>query len=201
MNDQATLRDQAIIRPAARLVGNKLVLREVEAGDAAYILALRLDPKKGMHLSAVDNDVAKQEAWIARYKAAGGQAYFIICAKAADGSAGKRIGTVRLYDARGASFAWGSWIIEDGAAPDVAMESALIVYRYALDHLGFRDSHFEVNRDNRTVWNFHERLFGARRVGEDDVEYRFEQDHEAIRAGLRRFGRFLPDPIEVVALA
>lgn len=194
------MNQQAVIRPAARLVGRTLVLREVETDDAAFILALRLDPKKGAHLSPVDDDVAKQVAWIERYKAGTGQAYFIICTRNADGSAGARIGTVRLYDAQGASFAWGSWIIADGAAPDVAMESALIVYRYALDHLGFRDSHFEVNRDNRTVWNFHERLFGARRVGEDEVEYRFEQDHDAIRTGMRRYGRFLPDPIEVVPL-
>jgi RimJ/RimL family protein N-acetyltransferase len=192
--------DQPVIRPAARLVGKKLVLREVETGDAGFILSLRLDPKKGAHLSPVDDDVSKQVAWIERYKAGGGQAYFIICTKNPDGSAGERIGTVRLYNAKGDSFSWGSWIIADGAAPDVAMESALIVYQYALDHLGFRNSHFEVNRDNRTVWNFHERLFGARRVGENEVEYFFEQDHDAIRAAMRRYGRFLPDPIEVVPL-
>lgn len=191
---------QPVIRSAARLVGNKLVLREVETGDAAYILSLRLDPKKGAHLSPVDADVSKQVAWIERYKQGAGQAYFIICRKDEQGGAGEAIGTVRLYNAIGDSFSWGSWIIADGAAPDVAMESALIVYQYALDHLGFRNSHFEVNKDNRTVWNFHERLFGARRVAEDDVEYRFEQDHEAIRAAMRRFGRFLPRPIDVVPL-
>ena len=193
--------DTPVIRPAARLVGHKLVLREVEADDAAYILSLRLDPKKGAHLSPVDDDVAKQAAWIERYKQGTGQAYFIICRKEGHDGAGERIGTVRLYNAIGDSFSWGSWIIADGAAPDVAMESALIVYRYALDHLGFRNSHFEVNRDNRTVWNFHERLFGARRVAEDDVEYRFEQDHDKIVAALRRYGRFLPEPLAVVPLA
>jgi hypothetical protein len=193
--------EQATIRPAARVVGNKLVLREVDAADAAYILSLRLDPKKGAHLSAVDDDVSKQVAWIERYKEGTGQAYFVICRKQEDDGAGERIGTVRLYNAIGDSFSWGSWIIADGVAPDVAMESALIVYRYALDHLGFLHSHFEVNRENRTVWNFHERLFGARRVGEDDVEYRFEQDHDAIRAALRRYGRFLPEPVTVIPLA
>lgn len=192
--------DQPIVRPAARLVGNKLVLREVEAGDAAYILGLRLDPKKGAYLSPVDADVAKQVAWIERYKAGGGQAYFIICRKGENGEAGERIGTVRVYNAQGDSFEWGSWIIEDGATPDVAMESALIIYEYALDHLGFRDSHFEVNRDNRTVWNFHERLFGARRTGESDSAYYFKLDHDAIRKAQKRYARFLPRPIDVVPL-
>lgn len=193
--------DHPNIRPAARLVGRKLVLREVQPDDAGYILALRLDPKKGAHLSPVDDDVAKQVAWIERYKAGEGQAYFIICARDADGGAGERIGTVRLYNAKGDSFSWGSWIIADGVPADVAMESALIVYQYAFDHLGFRNAHFEVNRDNRSVWNFHERLFGARRVGENEVEYFFEQDHDAVRAAMRRYARFLPDPIEVVPLA
>lgn len=191
---------QPVIHSASRLVGNKLVLREVETGDAAYILSLRLDPKKGAHLSPVDADVSKQVAWIERYRQGTGQAYFIICLKDEKGGAGEAIGTVRLYNAIDDSFSWGSWIIADGSAPDVAMESALIVYQYALDHLGFRNSHFEVNKANRTVWNFHERLFGARRVGEDDVEYRFTQDHDAIRAAMRRYGRFLPRPIDVVPL-
>lgn len=190
--------EQAIIKPAARLVGNKLVLRDVEPSDAAYILALRLDPAKSAYLSAVDADVDKQAAWIERYRKGSGQAYFIICARDEEGGAGKPVGTVRLYNARGASFSWGSWIIEDGAPSHVAIESALIVYRYALDHLGFRDAHFEVRRDNRSVWNFHER-FGARRIGEDEVEYRFELDHDAIVASLRRYARFLPAPVTVLS--
>jgi len=189
--------DQPIIRPAARLVGNKLVLRDVERADAAYILSLRLDPKKSAHLSSVDPDVAAQEAWIERYRAGSGQAYFIICLKDEQGGAGEPVGTVRLYNAIGDSFSWGSWIVADGAPAWVAIESALIVYRYALDHLGFRDAHFEVNRENRSVWTFHER-FGARRVAADEVEYRFELDHDAIRAALQRYARFLPEPLEVV---
>lgn len=190
------MNEQAIIRPAASLVGNRLVLRNVEPSDAAYILALRLDPRKGAYLSMVDDDVKKQAAWIERYQESGDQAYFIICNKDEQGSAAQPVGTVRLYNARGASFSWGSWIVADGAPAHVAIESAVIVYRYALDHLGFRDAHFEVNRANRSVWNFHER-FGARRVAEDEVEYRFELKHDAIQASLRRYGKFLPNPIIV----
>lgn len=191
------MNEQAIIRPAARLVGNKLVLRDVVPSDAAYILGLRLDPRKGAYLSTVDADVQKQAAWIERYRQGEGQAYFVICMKDAQGGAGEAVGTVRLYNARGASFSWGSWIVADGAPAYVAIESALIVYRYALGQLGFRAAHFEVNRANRSVWNFHER-FGARRIAEDDVEYRYELDHDAIEAALQRYVRFLPDPIVVL---
>jgi RimJ/RimL family protein N-acetyltransferase len=191
--------EQPTIQPAARLVGNKLVLREVEVADAAYILSLRLDPKKAAYLSAVDADVARQAAWIERYKTDGSQAYFIICLKDEAGGAGQPVGTVRLYNAIGDSFSWGSWIVADGAPTYVGIESALIVYRYALDHLGFRNAHFEVRKDNRSVWTFHER-FGAQRVAEDDVEYRFELAHDAILASMGRYARFLPDPIDVVPL-
>jgi RimJ/RimL family protein N-acetyltransferase len=192
------MNEQATIRPAARLVGHKLVLRDVQPSDAAYILSLRLDPGKSAYLSAVDADAAKQVAWIEGYRQGSGQAYFIICLKDAQGGAGEPVGTVRLYNARGSSFSWGSWIVADGAPPHVAIESAVMVYRYALDHLGFRDAHFEVDQGNRSVWHFHER-FGARRVAEDDVEYRYALDHDAIQAALRRYARFLPDPVIVQA--
>lgn len=190
------MNERAIIRPAASLVGHKLVLRNVEPSDAAYILTLRLDPRKGAYLSVVDDDVKKQAAWIESYQEGGDQAYFIICNKDEQGVAAEAVGTVRLYNARGSSFSWGSWIVAEGAPAHVAIESAVIVYRYALDHLGFRDAHFEVNRANRSVWNFHER-FGARRVAEDDVEYRFVLENDAIQASLRRYAKFLPNPIIV----
>lgn len=185
-----------IIHSAARLTGNKLILREVEADDAAFILALRLDPKKSAYISPVEDDLARQVAWIDSYKQGSGQAYFIICDRQLN-----RLGTVRVYNAIGASFSWGSWIMVDGAPADAAMESALMIYHYALEHLGFRDSHFEVNRDNRSVWAFHERLFGARRVRESDEEYFFELDHAAILAALQRYRRFLPQPLTVQPLA
>lgn len=188
--------EQPTIRRAAHLVGNKLVLRDVAPSDAAYILSLRLDPAKNAYLSAVDADVRQQEAWIDNYRQGSGQAYFIICLKDAAGNAGEPVGTVRLYNAQGDSFSWGSWIVADGAPAYVAIESALIVYRYALDHLGFRDAHFEVDRGNRSVWNFHER-FGARRVAEDETEFRYALDHAAIEAALQRYTRFLPAPIGV----
>lgn len=185
-----------VIHPAARVIGNKLILREVEADDAAFILALRLDPKKSAYISPVQDDVGRQVAWIEQYKRGAGQAYFIIC-----DLQGQRMGTVRVYNAIGDSFEWGSWIIVDGAPVDTAMESALLIYAYALDHLGFRNSHFEVNQENRNVWAFHERLFGARRVRASEDAYHFELDHDAIRAAMQRYRRFLPQPVTVEPLA
>lgn len=43
-----------------------------------------------------------------------------------------------------------------------------MVYRFALDRLGFDGAHFSVHKANRRVCEFHER-FGARKVAEDAV--------------------------------
>jgi len=182
---------EPIIQRAAELRGHKLVLRDVTLDDAAFILGLRLDPKKGAFLSATDGDLQKQIAWTQCYLEGSGQAYFVICDLEMN-----RLGTVRLYNAIGYSFSWGSWIVKDGAPASVALESALIVYRYALDYLGFSGAHFEVDRNNTSVWTFHER-FGAKRVRQSEVENFYEIGEAEIRASLVRYGKFLPRSIVV----
>ena len=175
------------VRSAPSIEGNRIVLRDAAVSDAAFILGLRLDPKKSAYLSTVPDDVQKQAAWLEHYQAGTGQAYFVICDQ--DGA---RLGTVRLYNAIGNSFSWGSWIVVDDAPANTAIESALMVYRYALDDLGFGRAHFEVDRNNTSVWAFHER-FGAVRVKESATEYFYEIGLEAIRASMARFRRFLPE--------
>ncbi|HKU28795.1 MAG TPA: GNAT family N-acetyltransferase [Candidatus Sulfotelmatobacter sp.] len=179
------------IRRGARISGNKLVLRGVSRSDASFILSLRTDPRKGAYLSRVSTDVEAQEAWIDSYLAGQGQVYFII-----EDNTGKEIGTVRLYDAKGTSFCWGSWILAHGAPSTAAIESALIIYRYALEELGFDSAHFAVDKLNRSVWKFHER-FGARRVEETAIEYRYEIDKDSIEVALSRYWRYLPDAIVI----
>jgi len=122
------------------------------------------------------------------------QAYFIIDFQ------GAPVGTVRLYDARGYSFCWGSWILADGRPQHAAMESALMVYAYALDHLGFTAAHFDVRKGNERVWQFHER-FGARRVAATELDYLYTLDQAAISESRRRYARFLPDGVTVAWLA
>ena len=76
------------------------------------------------------------------------------------------------------------------------MESALMVYAYALDHLEFRNSHFEVRRGNERVWQFHER-FGAKRVDENEVEYIYFLEFDEIRNSLGQYSKFLPNGVNV----
>lgn len=184
------------VRRAARLQGKTLVLRDATVDDAEFILGLRTDEVKSRHLSRTSGALADQQAWLAAYARRDGEAYFVI-----EDLAGAKLGTVRLYDARvidgQSSFCWGSWILSDAAPSSAAIESALIVYAYALDTLGFTNAHFQVNLANERVCAFHER-FGARRVSQDEVEIEYTLANASIREAMRRYARFLPDPLTVV---
>lgn len=179
------------IRKCAGFTGHTLRLRDATVGDAAFILSLRTDTQKSRYLTALPNDLARQEQWLESYAADPDQAYFII-----EDRHGEALGTVRLYDAREASFCWGSWIIREGAAAAVAIESALMVYAYALDHLRFENAHFDVRKDNTHVWRFHER-FGALRVGETDIDFLYEITEDRIRQSLSRFQKYLPSGVKI----
>lgn len=177
------------IRKSELIVGNKLVMRNAAIVDAAFILSLRTNQQKSRHLSRVSDDLAKQEEWLRAYGENRTEAYFII-----EDLNGNRLGTVRLYDAQVDSFCWGSWILVDGAPTTAAIESALIVYTYALDVLSFDHSHFQVQKANERVWKFHER-FGAERMAGNDAEYEYKISNASIRSSMEKYRRYLPEGI------
>jgi RimJ/RimL family protein N-acetyltransferase len=179
------------LQPVARVVGKTLVLRDAVAADAAFIVALRTDPVKGEHLSTTPDDVGRQRAWLERYHERLDEAYFVI-----ESRSGAALGTVRLYAARGDSFCWGSWILAAEAPAAAAIESALMVYAYALDHLGFASAYFEVQAANERVWAFHER-FGAVRTGAQAGAFHYTLSGAAIRDSMQRYRRYLPTGVEL----
>ena len=81
----------------------------------------------------------------------------------------------------------------EGAA---AIESALMVYAYAIEHLGFQASHFDVRKGNERVWRFHER-FGAVRVAASDLDYFYQIAREKILLARTRYKKYLPESVEV----
>lgn len=178
------------LRKATRVTGKTINFRDATVDDASYILSLRIDANKSRYLSQVSGELAAQQRWLSIYAKATDQAYFIIEYQ------GKPIGTVRLYDQRGDSFCWGSWILGASSPHHAAMESALMVYAYAIDHLGFVSAHFDVRKGNGRVWQFHER-FGARRVAETDDDYFYNLDAFAIQASRNRYKRFLSGSVSV----
>ena len=172
------------------VTGLNLRFRRVDVNDAAFILNLRLDEKKSRHLSSTSADLAQQIKWLESCVQDDSQIYFIIENKLAE-----QFGTVRLYDRREDSFCWGSWILKEGCPAGFSVESALIVYEFALS-LGFSRAHFDVRKQNVSVWRFHEK-FGAKRVGETENDYLYEIDHSAISRSLQKYKRFLPDGIHI----
>lgn len=178
------------MRKATRVTGKTINFRDATVDDAPFILSLRVDSNKSRYLSPVSGELAEQQRWLSRYAKITDQAYFIIEYQ------DKPIGTVRLYDQCGDSFCWGSWILGAGSPRHAAMESALMVYAYAVDHLGFMAAHFDVRKGNERVWEFHER-FGARRVAESEEDYFYNLDALAIQRSRNRYRRFLTGGVSV----
>lgn len=179
------------IRKAKRITGKTLAFRDANTGDAPFILALRTDSRKAQHLSSTSPDMDRQIAWLEAYAGETNQAYFII-----ENMIGEPLGTVRLYDAQTNSFCWGSWILKDGAPQSAAIESALMVYSYAIEHLGYRAAHFDVRKGNENVWRFHER-FGAERVGETENDYLYQICIEKMSSARLKYKKYLPEIVRV----
>lgn len=182
----------AAIVKAARIEGNTLAFRNADVSDAEFILSLRTDAVKSRYLSQTSAQLSDQTEWLEAYANRSDEAYFII-----ESLSGDRLGTVRLYDSRGDSFCWGSWIVKDGAPRPTAVESALMVYAYAVDFLGFTNCHFDVRKENEQVCRFHER-FGAVRTGETKMDYLYTLSGEAIAQARHQFSKFLPNDLRVV---
>ncbi len=165
------------------------MLRDAAPADAVFTLELRTNTQKNLHLSRTSPDIELQTRWLNAYADSTDQAYFVIESKD-----GNQLGTVRLYDPQGSSFCWGSWILKDGAPAQAAIESALMVYAYAIDSLGFHAAHFDVRQGNERVWRFHER-FGAVRTSETENDFLYCIDAASIEKSRQRYHKYLPHPL------
>jgi RimJ/RimL family protein N-acetyltransferase len=181
-----------VIRKAQRLVGNQLILRNADVGDAEFIVRLRTDPQKRRFISATSPELAPQIAWLTQYACTANEAYFI-----AEDMRGDKVGTIRLYDPVDDSFCFGSWIMKDGVPINCGVESLLMVYHYALEILGFNRSYFAVRKDNRSVWRFMER-FGGVRTRETDIDYWYETQRAPVLESFKRYAVLLPTGIRVI---
>lgn len=146
--------------------GPRLRLRLVLPDDAAYIHALRADPRYNQHLSAVTGSVEDQRAWIERYKdreSDGLELYYLIerlndCTPC---------GVVRLYDIKDDSFTWGSWILDHNKPPKSALESAVLSFNVGFEQLGLPMALVEVRIGNDHALSFYRRL-GMTELRRDD---------------------------------
>ena len=171
-----------------KIAGKNIQLRTAEISDAEFILQLRTQSDKTKYLSQVENDLAKQQAWLLAYKQKeqnGEEYYFVIESKA-----GEKLGLVRVYDLQPDSFCWGSWLIKDGAPKTTAIESALLIYEFGFGQLGYKKAHFDVRKGNERVIAFHQR-FGARIVKEDELNYYFNYTLEGYLKIKQKYKRYL----------
>ncbi len=118
------------------------------------------------------------------------QAYFLI-----QDSQLNMIGTVRIYDQKKDSFSWGSWILKKGIKSSYSVESALVVYAYALE-LGFNQAHFKVQKNNKSVCRFHER-WGAVKSSESADEFFYVIKKNTILESAKKYLKLLPNKIKI----
>jgi len=171
-------------RPAS-IDGPRLRLRPVVLDDAAYIHALRTDPRYNMHLSPVTGGVEDQRRWIACYlerEAQGREIYFVIERR----SDAQRCGVVRLYDITGQQFTWGSWILDEHKPHRAALESAVLSFGYGFDECSLKKALIDVRRTNEHALQFYRR-FGMSEIGADEINIYFEYLREQFFADLPRY--------------
>lgn len=171
-----------------KITGKNIQLRTAEVSDAEFILELRTQNHKTQYLSQVENNFAKQQAWLKSYKKKeheGEEYYFVIESKTH-----QKLGLVRVYDLRTDSFCWGSWLIQDSAPKTTAIESALLIYEFGFGQLGYPKAHFDVRKGNERVIAFHQR-FGAKIISDDELNFYFNySQHEYLKIK-KKYGRYL----------
>ena len=153
--------------------GNNLSFSAVTQRDAEYIFYLRSNPDYNKHLSPPPSTVEMQEKWIAEYlfrNKLGEEYYFLIRRLDND----QRCGLVRIYNIQNQGFTWGSWILDQNKPAKAAIDSALLVYKFAFEILKLDFCEFDVRKSNIGTLHFHD-SFGATRIKEDssDIYFRF----------------------------
>lgn len=180
-----------VIAKASRLVGRNLYLRNIEESDARFVFDLRKNPEKFRYISPSSDRLQDQVEWINRYKFSDDQAYFIVCEKS-----GANLGCVRMYDAFGRSYCWGSWIMIRGLSPLALIESMVIILAYG-KYLGFTEARMSVRQANLSVWKFHENFSQATFIKEDKINRFYVLKENRIDEILERFNSLLSSPFVV----
>jgi RimJ/RimL family protein N-acetyltransferase len=133
-----------------RVTGYAFRIRPAASSDAAYIVGLRTRSAGFLNRGAANVD--EQLTWLERYFDRPGDYYFVV--ETIDGK--RREGLIALYDVRwpDATGEWGRWVLEEGS--NAAVESALLVYRFAFDRLRLASVRCRTLAANAKVVAFHD---------------------------------------------
>lgn len=148
-----------------RLAGYAFRLRPVAEADAGFIVALRASA--GDFLNRGADTVEAQLAWLGRYFGRDGDFFFIV--ETLDGA--RREGLAGVYDLRRAerTAEWGRWVLRAGS--NAAVESALLVYRFAFGVLQLASLRCRTLSANARVVAFHDSCGLARSPAEVVVDH------------------------------
>jgi RimJ/RimL family protein N-acetyltransferase len=130
--------------------GHRFRIRPIRSEDAAFVLSLRNDPQRARFLGPTSDRVEDQVAWLNTYFDRPDDWYWIV----EDGRTGAPEGTIGLYARQGPRAEWGRWILREGSV--AAVESALLVYRFAFDELALDEVFCRTIEENLAVVSFHE---------------------------------------------
>lgn len=155
------------------LASKHLKFTLVQETDAAFIVELRNNIKLNKYLSKSVATIKEQKQWIIEYKKREHEKiefYFKINTLNEE-----ELGFIRIYniDYINKTFTWGSWIIKEERPSYSALESALLIYKYAFEKLHMEKSYFDVRKENIHVLSFHKKM-GAIKTGEDSLNEYFE---------------------------
>lgn len=165
------------------LAEGRVSLRLVTDADAALIVRLRNTPKASI-LPRGAQTVEDQLKWLRQYREreqAGTEYYFMILLD------GRPVGSVRLYhiDRTLGTYAWGSWVIEEGSPLLVSLLTVRLLYDFAFRTLGLKLAQFDARVRNTNVIRFHLQL-GAIRLREDELDVFFDYSSEQYEAARPR---------------
>jgi hypothetical protein len=180
------------ISKANKVLGKNIYLRNVVEEDAQFLLDLRLCPKKNKYISKTSAQLEDQLNWLRSYELSDDQAYFAIC-----DYSGKKLGCIRMYDPKGSSYCWGSWLMVNGLGPLVAIESVILLYAYGR-HLGFNESRIYVQNGNKHTWRFHEKFSTAELVKTDAIYRHYIINEYKINSLLDKYSFLLTSPLRVL---
>jgi RimJ/RimL family protein N-acetyltransferase len=155
------------VRHDFALRGFAFGLRPVEAEDAAFLVRLRTQPGRSRLLNRGAETVEAQRQWLETYFSRPGDYYFAIYGLA-DGT---QEGAMALYnvDEQARSAEWGRWILRAGSV--AAVESAVLLYRFAFHHLRLQRVHCRTLKENTQVVSFHDSCGLAREPSDVMVEF------------------------------
>ena len=156
----------------APIEGKYVNLREVQIEDAAFILSLRCDPKKSRFLHKTENNLEKQIDYLKHYFSLDNEWYFVV-----ENKKHEPLGTTRIYGVKGTQYTGGSWLMKDGSLPEETLEGSMLAREMAYEKLGFELDCFDVRKGNKKVVRYHQ-MWGAKIVGESDIDYFFELTKE-----------------------